>query len=136
MSDAMAVPGEMLCAAEPIEINAGRATKTLSVANAGDRPIQIGSHFHFFEVNRALHFDRAEALGFRLDIPAGTAVRFEPGDTKQVTLVALAGNRYVRGLNSLVDGALDQPDSQAQALSNAQTQGFTGDSGGHDGTES
>ncbi|MEL6384284.1 MAG: urease subunit beta [Cyanobacteria bacterium J06626_18] len=124
MSDRDAIPGEILCAADPIQLNADRAVKTLAVANTGDRPIQIGSHFHFFEVNRALQFARSEAYGFRLDIPAGTAVRFEPGDTKQVTLVALGGNRLVQGLNSLVDGALDQPDIRSQALEQLQASGF------------
>ena len=124
MSDHDVIPGEILCASEPIQLNADREVKTLSVANAGDRPIQIGSHFHFFEVNRALQFDRPAAYGFRLDIPAGTAVRFEPGDTKQVTLVALGGNRFVRGLNSLVDGALDEPDVRRQALEQLRLSGF------------
>lgn len=124
MSDREAIPGELLCASEPIQLNAGRDGKTVSVANAGDRPIQIGSHFHFFEVNRALQFDRPVAYGFRLDIPAGTAVRFEPGDTKQVTLVALGGDRWVRGLNSLVDGELDQPNIRSQAMAQLQASGF------------
>jgi urease subunit beta len=102
------IPGEMLIEAGEIELNAGRSTVTLTVANTGDRPIQVGSHFHFFEVNRALQFDRAQARGMRLNIPAGTAIRFEPGDEKQVTLVALAGSRQVYGLNGLVNGALDE----------------------------
>ncbi|NJN85249.1 MAG: urease subunit beta [Leptolyngbyaceae cyanobacterium SL_7_1] len=101
------IPGEMLIEAGEIELNAGRSTLALTVANTGDRPIQVGSHFHFFEVNRALQFDRAQARGMRLNIPAGTAIRFEPGDEKQVTLVALAGSRQVYGLNGLVNGALD-----------------------------
>lgn len=96
----------------------------MSVANVGDRPIQIGSHFHFFEVNRALQFDRSEAYGFRLDIPAGTAVRFEPGDSKTVTLVALAGDRIVLGLNDLVNGALDDPQVKAEALARLSAQGY------------
>jgi urease beta subunit len=87
-----------------IEANAGRRTVRLTVANTGDRPIQVGSHFHFFEVNRALRFDRGAAFGMRLDIPAGTAVRFEPGDEKRVTLVELAGARRVFGLNALTEG--------------------------------
>lgn len=114
------IPGEILCASDPILLNANRITKTISVANVGDRPIQIGSHFHFFEVNWALQFDRAEAFGFRLNIPAGTAVRFEPGDTKSVTLVAIGGNRYVRGLNNLVNGALDDPETKVKALAQIQ----------------
>jgi urease subunit beta len=101
------VPGEMLIEAGEIELNAGRPTLTLTVANTGDRPIQVGSHFHFYEVNRALAFEREQARGMRLDIPAGTAVRFEPGDERQVTLVALTGSRQVFGLNGLIDGPLD-----------------------------
>jgi urease subunit beta len=102
------IPGEIIPAASPetMEANVGLATKTLAVANTGDRPIQVGSHFHFFEVNTALDFDRAAALGFRLNIPAGTATRFEPGDRKQVEVVALAGERKVYGLNNKVDGPL------------------------------
>ncbi len=100
------IPGELLVDAGEIELNAGRETVQLTVANTGDRPIQVGSHFHFFEVNRALEFDRAQARGMRLDIPAGTAVRFEPGDQRQVTLVPLVGSRQVYGFNALVNGAL------------------------------
>jgi urease subunit beta len=102
------IPGEIIPAASPdkIEINAGLATKKLAVANTGDRPIQVGSHFHFYEVNTALEFDRAAALGFRLNIAAGTAIRFEPGDRKEVEVVALAGERRVFGLNNKVDGPL------------------------------
>ena len=87
------IPGEIITAAGDIELNAGRETVTLEVANTGDRPIQVGSHYHFFETNPALRFDRAKARGFRLDIPAGTAVRFEPGQTREVALVAIAGER-------------------------------------------
>lgn len=101
------IPGEMFIEDGDIELNAGRDTVTLAVANTGDRPIQVGSHFHFYEVNTALQFDRDQARGMRLDIPAGTAVRFEPGDEKSVTLVALAGSREVYGLNNKIDGALD-----------------------------
>ena len=101
------VPGEYLLAPDPIEINAGRPTRRLEVANHGDRPIQVGSHFHFYEVNRALLFDRAVAYGMRLNIASGTAVRFEPGDTIAVELVAIGGTREVIGLNRLVDGFLD-----------------------------
>ncbi|MEO0540935.1 MAG: urease subunit beta [Cyanobacteria bacterium P01_A01_bin.105] len=124
-SDNPLAPGAVLCESGNLELNAGRDAKTLTVANIGDRPIQVGSHFHFFEVNRMLQFERAEALGFRLDIPAGTAVRFEPGDTKTVTLVALAGDRIVQGLNNLVNGALDDPQIRAEALAKLQTQGFS-----------
>ncbi len=102
------IPGEYILASEPsaLEANAGLETKQLEVANTGDRPIQVGSHFHFFEVNTALRFDRTAARGFRLNIPAGTAIRFEPGDTRLVELVALAGLREVYGLNGLVNGSL------------------------------
>jgi urease subunit beta len=101
------VPGEMLIESGEIELNAGRSTVQLTVANTGDRPIQVGSHFHFYEVNKALTFDREQARGMRLDIPAGTAVRFEPGDERQVKLVAFVGSRQVYGFNGLVSGALD-----------------------------
>jgi len=102
------IPGEIINppGAPDLEANRGLATRPLIVANTGDRPVQIGSHFHFFEVNAALAFDRAAALGFRLNIPAGTAVRFEPGDTREVELVAFAGRREVYGLNNLVNGPL------------------------------
>jgi urease beta subunit len=103
------IPGQIFYHDEPITANAGRPTRSLQVANRGDRPIQVGSHFHFFEVNPALDFDRQQAYGMRLDIPAGTAVRFEPGMRKTVTLVALAGRRRVFGLNQLVEGNLDDP---------------------------
>lgn len=99
-------PGEILPASGEIELNAGRDTVELDVANAGDRPIQVGSHYHFFETNEALTFDRDRARGFRLDIPAGTAVRFEPGQTRRVRLVAYGGNRVVIGFNNKVNGAL------------------------------
>jgi urease beta subunit len=98
------IPGEYLLGDGDIEANVGRATAQVTVANTGDRPIQVGSHFHFFEANRALRFDRARAFGMRLNIPAGTAVRFEPGDEKRVTLVELAGARRVFGLNALTEG--------------------------------
>jgi urease beta subunit len=101
------IPGEYLLAHDPIEINAGRPTRRVEVANTGDRPVQVGSHFHFLEVNRCLVFDRATAYGMRLNIASGTAVRFEPGDTREVELVAIGGTREVVGLNRLVDGALD-----------------------------
>lgn len=100
------IPGELLPAEGEIELNAGKPTVTLAVANTGDRPIQVGSHFHFFEVNAALSFDRDRARGLRLDIPAGTAVRFEPGDERDVTLVPLAGERRVYGFNAQIEGAL------------------------------
>ena len=97
-------PGECFCDGADIELNAGRPTVTLRVRNTGDRPVQVGSHFHFFEVNRALRFERARAFGMRLNVPAGTAVRFEPGDEKRVTLVELGGTRRVFGLNALTEG--------------------------------
>ncbi len=100
------IPGEILTRAGEIEINAGRPTVTLEVANTGDRPIQVGSHYHFFETNAALRFDRAKARGFRLDIPAGTATRFEPGQTRTVRLVAYGGGRIVHGFNGKIAGAL------------------------------
>ncbi|MDJ0607548.1 MAG: urease subunit beta [Kiloniellales bacterium] len=101
------IPGEVLVADGEIEINAGRPSVTLQVANSGDRPIQVGSHYHFFETNEALTFDRDKARGMRLDIPAGTAVRFEPGQSREVTLVAYAGQRRVFGFNGKVMGGLD-----------------------------
>lgn len=113
-----------LLADEPIEINAGRKTQTVAVWNTGDRAIQVGSHFHFFEVNKALRFDRTAAFGMRLDIPAGTAVRFEPGDRKDVELVALGGTRRVFGLNGLTNGRVDSPDVRAKALAAIRQRGF------------
>src|SRR5215469_12295122 len=98
------IPGEYLLGDGDVVANEGRRTVEIVVANRGDRPIQVGSHFHFFEVNRALRFDRAAAFGMRLNVPAGTAVRFEPGDEKRVTLVELAGARKVYGLNALTQG--------------------------------
>jgi len=101
------IPGEIITTDGDITLNAGRATVTLTVANTGDRPIQVGSHYHFFETNPALSFDRAKARGMRLDIPAGTAVRFEPGQSRDVTLVALAGGRQIFGFRQDVMGKLD-----------------------------
>jgi len=101
------IPGELLPKDGQIELNADRNTVTLVVGNSGDRPIQVGSHFHFYEVNAALTFDRDLTKGMRLDIPAGTAVRFEPGDEREVTLVALVGQRHVYGLNAQINGPLD-----------------------------
>ena len=100
------IPGELLVKSGTIELNAERPTLKIQVGNTGDRPIQVGSHFHFYEVNRALEFDREATKGMRLNIPAGTAVRFEPGDTKEVELVAVAGSREIYGFNALVNGAL------------------------------
>jgi len=104
------IPGEMRIEPGELELNAGRATVTLTVANTGDRPIQVGSHYHFAETNAALDFDRERARGFRLDIAAGTAVRFEPGQTRTVQLVALAGDRRIFGFRGMVMGALPIPD--------------------------
>src|ERR1700757_1013539 len=103
------IPGEYLFDGEAIELNAGRPTRTLEVNNTGDRPVQIGSPFHFFEVNRALVCARKAAYGMRLDLPAGTAVRFEPGEIKTVRLVTLGGSRQVYGASGLVMGPLDDP---------------------------
>ena len=100
------IPGEIITGAGDIELNAGRPTITLEVANTGDRPVQVGSHYHFFETNPALKFDRKKARGMRLDIAAGTAVRFEPGQSRDVTLVALAGKRTVYGFRQDVMGKL------------------------------
>ena len=100
-------PGEILAAAGAIELNAGQTTVTLEVANTGDRPVQVGSHYHFFETNDALAFDRDRARGMRLDIPAGTAVRFEPGQTRSVTLVPIRGARVIHGFQGRVQGGLD-----------------------------
>jgi len=119
------IPGEYLLGEGEIDANAGRRTVELTVANTGDRPVQVGSHFHFFEVNRALRFERAKAWGMRLNVPAGTAVRFEPGDEKTVTLVELAGAREVHGLNALTDGAVDAARRDA-AVRKAGQAGFLG----------
>ena len=101
------IPGEMVVQPGEIELNAERDVVKVRVANTGDRPIQVGSHFHFYEVNEALNFDRERSRGMRLDIPAGTAVRFEPGDEREVALVTLAGSRQVYGFNSRINGTLD-----------------------------
>ncbi len=112
---------------EPVEINAGRRTATITVSNTGDRPIQVGSHYHFFEVNRALKFDRAAALGMHLNIPAGLSVRFEPGDTREVELVELGGLRRAVGFSSLVDGSTTTDGGVRAALRKAREQGFIDD---------
>lgn len=123
------IPGETLTEPGEIEANIARTTVTLVVANRGDRPVQIGSHFHFFEANRALCFDREAAYGMRLNIPAGTAVRFEPGEEREIELVAFAGQRVIRGFNGLVSGALDDPDIQQAALAHARAAGFIDEAG-------
>jgi len=118
------IPGEVILGEGDIVAFNGRQTVELTVANAGDRPIQVGSHCHFFEANRALRFDREKAYGFRLQVPAGTAVRFEPGEEKRVTLVAIGGNRVAYGINGLVEGRLDDPNVKQRALTGAMEQGF------------
>jgi urease subunit beta/urease subunit gamma/beta len=123
------IPGEWLLADDPIEINAGRRTVRLSVRNTGDRPIQIGSHFHFFEANRALGFDRSAALGMRLDVPSGQSIRFEAGDERDVELVTFGGHGRVIGLNGLLDGAASSPGALARALRRAARLGFSGAEG-------
>lgn len=118
------IPGEVILGKGDIVALEGRPTAELTVSNVGDRPIQVGSHCHFFEANAALRFDREKAFGFRLRVPAGTAVRFEPGEEKRVTLVAIGGNRVVYGINGLVNGRLDDPQVKAKALSRAAERGF------------
>ncbi|MGA0533830.1 urease subunit gamma [Hansschlegelia sp. KR7-227] len=119
-------PGETLALDGEIELNDGRPRVCLTATNTGDRPVQIGSHFHFFEVNRAMAFDRAVAFGMRLDIPAGTAVRFEPGQSKDVTLTPFGGKRFVGGLNGLSDGDTTTPAAKDAALAKARAAGFRG----------
>ena len=121
---AAVIPGEVVLGEGDIVAFNGRRTVELIVANTGDRPIQVGSHCHFFEANRALRFDREKAYGFRLQVPAGTAVRFEPGEDKRVTLVSIGGNRVAYGINGLVNGRLDDPIVKAKALATAREQGF------------
>jgi urease subunit beta len=121
------IPGEYRLKDDPIIANDGRRVLELDVANTGDRPIQVGSHFHFFEVNRALRFDRGQAFGMRLNIPSGTAVRFEPGDSKRVPLTEIAGSKAVYGLNNLTDGATDDK-SKLAAVKRALDQGFAANS--------
>lgn len=117
------IPGEYKLAGGDIIANDGRREIELEIANSGDRPIQVGSHFHFFEVNRALKFDRTAAFGMRLNIPAGTAVRFEPGDSKKVKLVEIGGSKHVYGLNNLTNGLADES-TKPGALKRAAEQGF------------
>ena len=132
------IPGEIIVAESPalLKANSGLETKTLRVSNTGDRPIQVGSHFHFFEVNTALQFDRAAARGFRLNIPAGTAVRFEPGDTRDAGLVALAGRREVYGLNNKVDGRLDESQRGARAAKSPSLSSLSSSSSSKQGDQS
>ncbi|MGN0484936.1 MAG: urease subunit gamma [Lachnospiraceae bacterium] len=119
-------PGEILTEEGDIALNEGKDTAQIQVTNTADRPIQVGSHFHFFEVNKALEFNRNLAFGMRLDIPAGTAVRFEPGETKRVNLVQIGGTREGYGLNDLTQGSFDDPNVKTQALKRAQENGFKG----------
>lgn len=120
------VPGEYFLSEEPISANAHRKTTRALVRNTGDRAIQVGSHTHFFEVNKALEFDRKSALGYRLNIPAGTAIRFEPGDTKEVDLVELGGRRIVHGFHGLVEGSLKAQGVRERAMRRARKRGFGG----------
>jgi urease subunit gamma/beta len=120
------VPGEILAADGNIELNVNRQTAVVKAMNTGDRPIQIGSHFHFFEANKALRFDRQAAFGMRLDIPAGTAVRFEPGDEKEVNLVAFGGTQEIFGMNGLTAGSISDSDVRKAAIERARTNGFQG----------
>jgi urease beta subunit len=120
------IPGEYLLneSAGPVQANAGCAATCVLVKNTGDRPVQVGSHYHFFEVNASLAFDRAAAYGLRLNIPAGTAVRFEPGEEKQVELTGFAGSRSAHGCNGLVEGALDAAGARDRAVAKARAAGF------------
>src|SRR5450432_4722839 len=110
------IPGEYFVLAKDIECNTGRPTTIIAVANTGDRPVQVGSHFHFFEVNRQMEFDRGKAFGMRLNIAAGTAVRFEPGEEKEVELITFGGNRNAFGINNLVNGSTSNEANKAEAL--------------------
>jgi len=120
------VPGELLTKDEPVEINADRETASVTVENTGDRPAQVGSHFHFFECNPSLSFDRKAAYGMRLDIPAGTAIRFEPGCEEDVDLVAFGGNRIMKGMGGLVEGPLDDDEVREAAFERASDAGYLG----------
>ena len=123
---ARAQAGEVVTPDGDIEINAGRRKLTLTATNSGDRPVQVGSHFHFFEVNKALDFDRAATFGMRLDIPSGTAVRFEPGQVLEVNLVEVGGRRSVSGFNNLTNGSIDSAEIKQAALERARERGFKG----------
>lgn len=118
------IPGEYILAKEDIECNVGRATSKIAVVNTGDRPVQVGSHFHFFEVNRQMEFDRARAFGMRLNIAAGTAVRFEPGEEKEVELVTLGGERNAIGINNLVNGSTKTAEDRDKAVRKLQSLNF------------
>ena len=118
------IPGEFLFDGPDLELNAGRPVVRLKVNNTGDRPVQIGAHYHFFEVNKALVFDRAQSYGMRPDLPSGTAVRFEPGEIKEVNLVPYSGERVVYGFNALVSGRLDDPYTRKMSLERCREQGY------------
>ena len=118
------IPGEYILASDPIECNAGRATVKITVVNTGDRPVQIGSHFHFFEVNRQMNFDREKAFGMRLNIPAATAVRFEPGEEKEIELVEFGGNKRIFGFNNLVNGHTGSEEIRQSALAKLQKEKY------------
>ena len=118
------IPGEYILKTEPIECNVGRPTINLTVVNTGDRPVQVGSHYHFFEVNKQLEFDREQAFGMRLNIAAGTAVRFEPGEEKDVTLTTFGGSRNIHGFNNLVNGDTTSAAAKATAMEKVLAQGF------------
>lgn len=119
-------PGELFLSTQPIDINKGRRTQLMKVRNTGDRPIQVGSHFHFFEANRALDFDREQAFGMRLNILAGTSIRFEPGDERQVELVEIGGMKRIIGFNGLVNGGITAKWAAKEALERARDLGFSG----------
>lgn len=126
VADSEGRAGEIIAAEGELELNAGRRRATIKVTNTGDRPVQVGSHYHFFEANAALEFDRAAAFGMRLDVPAGASARFEPGDAKEVTLVALGGDGVVSGLNNLTNGLVTSDAVKTAALSRARSRGFKG----------
>jgi urease subunit gamma/beta len=125
-SEDQVVPGEILAESGRIELNAGRRKFSMTALNTGDRPIQVGSHYHFFEVNKALDFDRSRAFGMHLDIPAGTAMRFEPGESKEITLTEFGGSGELLGLNSLTDGDRNDGAVRTAALERARERGFKG----------
>ncbi|MCD2346105.1 urease subunit beta [Clostridium guangxiense] len=120
------VPGEIIVKNKEIVCNAGKRTKKITVSNTGDRPIQVGSHFHFFEVNKALEFDRKAAFGMRLDIASGTAVRFEPGEEKEITLVEIGGNKEIHGFSGLTEGNISDDKIREKSFKTAKELGFKG----------
>lgn len=122
--DTTLTPGELIPDDGEIKINQGRSSQNISVQNTGNKPIQVGSHFHFFEANEYLKFDREEAFGMRLNIPAGTAVRFEPGEKKEIELVEVGGKRRITGLNNLTNGSLNSQSVKREAIKRAKNQGY------------